>query len=187
MNTPDYLQYYFRTGQEPFSVLCDLDEHIAQGILKKDVLWRGDGTYLQHRKEHEKILRNKFIKKGGKPKRLFPIYAILGESPSGPHDLENEYNFKIKIPMRLFSNEDISFTYPDSLYEVPPDDIQRLHLKRNVEPTIYRFDEIEMVIERYKVYEIKNHYIEAQILNDENLKLYSNPKNWEKCQKRNGK
>lgn len=184
MKIPNYLSYYFRNNQEPFQVLSDLDEKTAQEILKSDVLWRGDGTYLVHRKKHEECLRNQFIAKGGRPQRQFPIYAILGESPIGPHDLENEYYFKIHIPIGIFTNEDISFTYPDSLYEVPLDDLHKLYLNKNREPILYMRNELESVIKKYQVYEINNHYIEAQIWNSEILGSYSKKEHWGMCKKR---
>jgi len=46
--------------------------------------------------------------------RRYPIYAILGESPTGPHDLENEYPRTIRIPLATFNRDDVPFTYPDS-------------------------------------------------------------------------
>jgi hypothetical protein len=181
---PDYLSYYFRDNQKPFQTLTDLDSATVEDILKTDVLWRGDGTYLEHRKRHERIIRKLFINKGGHPKRNYPIYAILGDSPIGPHDLENEYVYKIKLPLGIFLNDSICFTYPDSLYEVTTDDLGRLYLERNVIPAIYTIEELEAIIEKYQVYKYNNHYVEAQIWNDEQLHLYAEKANWIKCTRR---
>jgi hypothetical protein len=93
--------------------------------------------------------------------RDYPVYAILGDSPTGPHDLENEYAYKIRIPLMNFSRDDVCFTYPDSLYEVPLDDLGRLYLKRNSGPTVYAIEELARVIGTYHVFEINHHYIEA--------------------------
>jgi hypothetical protein len=183
-NIPQFLSYYFRKNQEPFQVLSELDENKAEAILKNDVQWRGDGTYLKHRIQHEEIIKNKFIEKGGRPKRKYPIYAILGESPIGPFDMENEYEQKIIIPVDQFNPEDISFTYPDSLYEVPINDIARLYLDRNIEPIVYKIGEMEEIIKQYRVYEIRNHYVEAQIWNDQNIQKYKDTKYWIQCEKR---
>ena len=81
-------------------------------------------------------------------------------------DLEHEYAYKIRIPLTAFSRDDVCFTYPDSLYEVLLDDLCRLCLKRNIRPTIYTLDELARVISTHGVYEIRNHYGEAQIWND---------------------
>ncbi len=184
MTEPDHLTYYFRDGQRPFEVITDLDHEVAQDILKNDVLWRGDGTYLDHRKNHEHHLRELFIRKRGHPVREYPIYAILGESPVGPHDLENEYSYKINIPLREFSRDDISFTYPDSLYEVPLDDLHRLYLSRTERPTVYAIEELAQLVSTYRVYDINNHYVEAQIWNGRPLQAYADKRFWRKCVKR---
>ncbi len=179
-----YLAYYFREGQTPFEVLTDLDSEAAESILKADTLWRGDGTYLTHRRNHERLIRELFIQKGAHPSREHPIYAILGESPIGPHDLENEYAHKLRIPLKSFLWDDVSFTYPDSLYEVPLDDLGRLHLERNIEPVVYTIGELDRVIAQYKVYQYNNHYIEAQIWNDQRLAQYAGKENWLQCMPR---
>ena len=182
---PNYLSYYFRKNQQPFDVITNYKQDEAEKILKNDKFWRSDGTYFLHRKKHEKIIRHKFIQKGFSPKREWPIYAILGESPVGPHDLENEYFYKIKIPLEVFSENDISFTYPDSLYEVPRLDLGKLYLERSTYPVVYSFHDLKNVIEEYKVYEYNNHYIEAQIWNEDNIKHLRDKKYWIKCIKRN--
>lgn len=169
MDYPDYLSYFYRKGQKLFEVLSDLDDSVAEAILEQDVLWRGDGTYLTYRKEHERYLRERFIEKGGKPKREHPVYMILGDSPTGPHDLAKEYACKLIVPLSVFSPLDISFTYPDSLYKVPLDDLGRPYLEREPAPSVHRMDELEELIQTYKVYEFNNHYVEAQIWNNEPL------------------
>lgn len=161
MNVPDCLTYYVRDGQKPFEALTDLDPARADEILKHDTQWRGDGTYLGHR-----------------------VYAILGESPTGPHDLENEYAWKIRIYLADFSRGDVCFTCPDSLYEVPLDDLGRLYLKRNARPTISTIEELALVIGSYRVYEIHNHYVEAQIWNDRPLQPCADERHWMKCCRR---
>ena len=184
MTVPGYLTYYFRDGQKPFEVLTDLDPAHAETILSNDTLWRADGTYLAHRKDHECRIRGLFIRKGGHPVRQHPVYAILGESPTGPHDLENEYARKIRIPLAAFHRDDVCFTYPDSLYEVPLDDLGRLYLERSVRPTVHTMEELAGVIDTYRVYEIHNHYIEAQIWNDRPLRPFADGRYWMSCTKR---
>lgn len=149
-----------------------MDEVAAEEILRRDVLWRGDGTYLRYRKEHEQYLRNRFIEKGGKPRRKYPIYMILGDSPSGPHNLDEDYDHALVIPLSVFEPEDVSFTYPDSLYRVPLNDLGRLYLDRDPAPAVYRIEEIENLIQRYRVYEFNNHYVEAQVWMDEPLEQF---------------
>ncbi len=169
MTYPKYLSYFYRKNQILFTVLSDMNERVAENTLREDVLGRGGGTYLKYRKKHEHYLRNKFIEKGGLPKRTYPIYMILGDSPTGSHDLNKEYELKMTIPLSLFSSEDLSFTYPDSLYKVPLNSLDQIFLERDEAPNIYTLQEIPDLIDAYKVYDYDNHYIEAQIWNKEPL------------------
>lgn len=155
-----------------YQSICDLNEDTAEEILSHDELWRGDGTYLKFRKKHDAYLRQAFIAKGGNPKLKHPIYMLLGDSPTGPHDMHPEYPHSIKIPLTVFPSGSVSFTYPDSMYKVPLDDLGRVGLERDPAPIVYLFDEIDGVIERYKVFEHNNHYIEAQVWDTEPLIKY---------------
>jgi hypothetical protein len=103
---------------------------------------------------------------------------ILGDSPAGPHDLQLEYDYKIVIPLYRFSSDEISFTYPDSLYQVPLDDLGRLYLERCPDPAVYRLEEIESVIQCYQVYEHNNHYVEVQVWVDRPLVHYRDRRFW---------
>ena len=146
---------------------------IAEDILSHDELWRGDGTYLVYRKKHEAFLRKTFTAKGGKPQLKHPIYMILGNSPTGPFDLHKEYDHFMEIPTSIFPVEYVSYTYPDSMYSVPVDELDRVYLERDPAPKIYLLDEIPDVIARYEVYNHNNHYIEAQIWSLEPLKEFN--------------
>jgi len=116
------------------------------------------------------------------PIRQYPIYMILGDSPIGPHSLNDGYDYRIQIPLETFSTNDVSFTYPDSLYEVPLDDLGRVFLERNQIPTLYRLEDLNRVITTYRVYEFYYHYVEAQVWNDEPLQPYVNSLYWQRCQ-----
>jgi hypothetical protein len=181
MPVPGYLTYFIRQGQTPFQVLSDLDEQVAEEILTQDILWRGDGTYLARRKRHERLLREAFVAKGGRPQRRYPIYLILGDSPVGPHSMEAEYDYRIRVPLDAFSADDASFTYPDSLYEVPLDDLGRLYLERNEHPTVYRVEDLPWVVSTYRVYEFNYHYVEAQVWNETPLLPYVDRGCWQPC------
>lgn len=106
---------------------------------------------------------------------------ILGDSPAGPHDLNQEYDYSMRIPIKAFSTDDVSFTYPDSLYKVPLDDLGRLYLERNQNPTVHRLEELEWVIATHQVYEFNNHYVEAQVWNKEPLHPYTDKSHWHPC------
>ena len=101
-----------------------------------------------------------------------PIYMILGDSPPGPHDLHKEYDYFMKIPLSIFPIESVSYTYPDSMYKVPLDQLDRVYLERDPAPAVYLLHEIPGVIERYEVYKHNNHAIEAQVWDLEPLGKY---------------
>ncbi len=58
---------------------------------------------------------------------------------------------KLRIPLSLFAVVDVSFTYPDSLYKVPLDDLGRVNLGRDPAPAVYRLEELEELIGRHMV------------------------------------
>ena len=72
--------------------------------------------YLKNRKDTEQWVREAFIAKGGKPKDAFPIPMVLGSSKwmlEAAPDLEK--HGEIRIPIAVFTEYDVSFTYPDSM------------------------------------------------------------------------
>lgn len=169
---PNFLTHFYRKSQKPFQNICDLNIQTAEKILKEDINWRGDGTYLSARIQHEELLRSMFIKKGGKPIRKNPIYMILGNSPTGPHDLNNDYEQKIQLPLAIFKSDIISFTYPDSMYEILLNELDKLYLERTDSPQIYIMEELPYIAETFEVYAHNNHYIEAQIWDDKPIEEF---------------
>jgi hypothetical protein len=75
--------------------------------------------------------------------------------------------------VNVFAEGDVSFSYPDSLFEVPIVDPGRLDLERNRVPVVHVLEELPEVIRAYRVCEYNNHYVEAQIWNDEPLRPYA--------------
>jgi hypothetical protein len=66
----------------------------------------------------EEWLRSEFIAKGGKPQSLHPIYMMLGRSTWLQTLLDaptRATTVEIEVPLSLFSECDVSFTYPDSM------------------------------------------------------------------------
>lgn len=121
-NSLGFLTHYYKKGSLPFRSLLALPENKAMKVMEE----LSDDTplfsrfkepiqYLENRKETEKWFRDKFIEKGGQPLNEYPIYAVVGSSKWIEHyssaiDIE-----KIQIPISIFSECDISFTYPDSM------------------------------------------------------------------------
>ncbi|TCT15614.1 hypothetical protein EDC18_103322 [Natranaerovirga pectinivora] len=72
-------------------------------------------AYLQSRKETEKWLRQAFIAKGGCPQEEYPLYMVAGTSNMLNNTPYEELS-KIQVPISYFNEEDISFTYIDSMF-----------------------------------------------------------------------
>lgn len=72
---------------------------------------------IRNRRKVEKWLYEEFVKIGGKPETTYPCYFTLGASPflSKFESFEGE-TVEIKIPLKNFSSNEISFTYPDSFF-----------------------------------------------------------------------
>ena len=82
------LYHYYDKKIGPFKNLSDLSIEEANRVLltikseKPETMCakRQDG-YIADRRYFEKILRNEFMKKGGKIEREIPHYLVVGECP----------------------------------------------------------------------------------------------------------
>ena len=72
--------------------------------------------YLHERQRTEQWVRSEFIVKGGRPQEPYPIYMALGSSPWLVKAVpETPQHGEIRIPLAVFQEGDVSFTYPDSM------------------------------------------------------------------------
>jgi hypothetical protein len=117
MNHRDYITHYSRG--EPFLSITSIDrekwpETIAK--LSESNAWGlnrfSDLKYLEDRLKVEKIIREEFISKGGKPELEHPIYFFLG---SNVRFEEHKLNKKYKMDLKDIPHDAISFTYGDSM------------------------------------------------------------------------
>jgi hypothetical protein len=122
----DYLIHAYKIGTEPFRSVSALPDAEALGIMRDlymegSIFWErfeNPAGYLQVRRQVEEWLRCEFIAKGGKPQTSYPIYMILGR----PVWIETMLDaptlattVQIQIPLSIFNEWDVSFTYPDSM------------------------------------------------------------------------
>jgi hypothetical protein len=126
----DTLVHVYRRGTDPFQSLSALPDRDAMQIMQGffvegSVLWerfRDPGQYLGRRRQIERWLHQEFLAKGGAPEESYPIYMMLGRSKwfqtaADPATLAT--TAEIDVPLALFQQGDVSFTYPDSMISVP--------------------------------------------------------------------
>lgn len=119
----EYLTHYYNAGTIPFRSLSALPETEAIQIMKElyvdNAMWgrfKNPAWYLQARKETEFWLRKEFISKGGCPQEEYPIYMIIGACDMLEKSVPEKQLSKIQIPISEFKEEDVSFTYIDSMF-----------------------------------------------------------------------
>ena len=119
----DYLTHYYSSDKEPFQSLSALSDEEAIEIMEKlcddtpyGERFKNPIQYLKKRKDTEQWVREEFIAKGGRPKDPYPIPMVLGSSKwlvkAAPDPAKHG---EIRIPLSIFMEYDVSFTYPDSM------------------------------------------------------------------------
>ena len=182
MNIPGFLTRYYQKGEYPFLSLNDLPFDDANRIkrvhCKKNNIgfFYAQDDYLIHKKEIEKWIYQEFVRMGGKPMNEVPVYMTLGESPKGEFDIRvdvQEDAEEIRIPISDIDISAVSFTYPDSMYELPisSDGVVGDGRRTNT-PKVYLYDDLPAVVQKYRVYENYRFYIEAQVWNRDMLHRY---------------
>ena len=99
----------------------------------------------------------------------------LGESPKGEYDIRADIQRDAKeivIEITKIDLSAVTFTYPDSMYELVFDEhMNVIGGKRTNTPKVYLYHELDEVINKFKIYEEPyEHYIEAQVWNTDMLK-----------------
>jgi hypothetical protein len=118
----DYLVHYYKRPGGPFRSLSLLPDEEALQIMRtladdtifgarfKDPEW-----YLSARRQTEQWTRSAFIAKGGTPRVSAPVYMTLGRSPWIEAGGKSDDPYPIMVPLSIFAEGDVSFTYPDSM------------------------------------------------------------------------
>ena len=119
----DYLTHYYRLGSQPFRSLSALaDEEavkIMEALYDDTPVWarfKDPVQYMRDRRKTEQWVREEFIAKGGQPREFYPISMVLGSSPwVVSHAPDPAFHGEIRIPLAVLTEQDVSFTYPDSM------------------------------------------------------------------------
>jgi hypothetical protein len=119
----EYLTHFYNAGTVPFRSLSALPEEKAIQIMKElyvdDAVWgrfKDPYRYLRERKETESWVRKEFILKGGHPQKEYPIYMIMGTCEMLEKYMQNKNLCKTQIPISDFKEDDVSFTFIDSMF-----------------------------------------------------------------------
>lgn len=176
-----YLYHYYDSKVGAFRSLSDLSIDEASRVLdmirrnKPDTLCaKRQDTYIQDRLYYEAILRELFIKKGGRVERKAPYYMVVEHSPWLSTWYEN--TSYIKIPIEEFDVNTLSFTYGDS----HPTFSSRVNDGKEYRKQLYTYTEILNIIKKYGLPQDWNHdgkygperYVEVHIWSDETIKRY---------------
>lgn len=176
-----FLYHYYDSKMGAFRNLSDLPADEANKVLDKirkdkpnTQCASRQATYVQDRLHYEEIVRNEFIKKGGKIERKAPYYMVVEHSPWLSTWFDDPAF--IKIPIEEFDADTLSFTYGDS----HPTFSSRVNDGKEYRKKLYTFEEIQAVIQKYGLPQDWNNdgkygperYIEVQVWSDETIKKY---------------
>ena len=182
---PDFVTHYYLADRQPFLTLSELELDEGSAVFEElknrhehDSRYRrryGSG-YLATRRKIESRLWQLFMSRGGKPKRKYPFYFVLGEC-SWFKGLVEEHR-EIRIAIDRLNPETISFTYPDSY----------VALSREGKPyygKVFLLSELRSVVDRYGLPEdtspadYRNYwtgdfekYIEVQLWDNETIQPF---------------
>jgi len=146
-NKNQFLYRYYEQSESPFLSMTELPRDKAREML---IALQKAGKFgnpniegfLKKRYDRDTILRDAFIRHGGKPERSSPVYFFLGEHRQWASAFENPA--VMKIPLEEFDPETLSFTYGDSFAVLNP----ALYCSEEYWGKVYFADEILEVIER---------------------------------------
>lgn len=175
---PDWLSHYYEASVGPFRSLTKLPIDEANRIqadlmAQRDVFaGKRQSDYLEIRRELELLVRDRFIRKGGRPQIQRPHYMILGSCPWLLTWYRN--GKELRIPVRKFDWMTVSFTYGDTFPAM------RYQDGKPYRGQVFRHEELPALIQEHGLPQFRNpngqngpdRYIEAQIWTDEPLESY---------------
>ena len=123
MYQPDNITHYFRRGTPPFRSLSSLSDNKAVDIMKSlydETLFgrrfKDPAQYLQNRRLIRKKGKRGIHIKGRPADFGLPYLFCVGKSRwLIEHSPDSSLHMEIQICLSDFEEEDVSFTYPDSM------------------------------------------------------------------------
>ncbi|GIO41682.1 hypothetical protein J41TS4_14400 [Paenibacillus apis] len=170
-----FLYHYFEKEQGPFKNLSKLSVQdaieVSHVIRKEGNIFASQRSdeYIVIRRELEKIAREQFILKGGKPTNTYPHYMTLGPC-SWLQSWYKEAAF-LKLSWDVIPKELMSFTYGDLFPTMRYED------NKPYRKQVYTREEIVGVIDQFRLPQDWNadgsrgpeRYIEVQIWDEQIL------------------
>jgi hypothetical protein len=146
-NQKQFLYRYYEQSESPFLSMTELPmEQVREMLIALQKAGKFGNpnieAFLKKRYDRDTMLRDAFIRHGGKPERSSPIYFFLGEHRQWASAFEEPA--VIKIPLDEFDPKMVSFTYGDSFAVFNP----ALYGSEEYWGKIYFANEILEVIER---------------------------------------
>ena len=189
----DHLIHLYKRGTEPFRTLSALREEEAIAIMQRlyvpgSIFWErfeDPVAYLRLRKQIEQSIHDTFLAKGGKPCQTHPIYMAFGRSRWMQNELDTvtlATTTEIEVPLALFAESDVSFTYPDSMVSfLLANEKESEYYLPDFYGKVFTLAEIRSIVEAHglpgeawgeKLPPSLPNYIEAQVWNHEPLLAY---------------
>ena len=175
------LYHYYDRTVGPFRNLSEVSVGEAKAVLDRIRKEKPrsqsalrDPLYVEHRRNCEEILRQEFVKKGGRMERRVPHYLVVEHSPWLSTWFEN--GAFLKIPVEEFDKRTLSFTYGDSM----PAFSHFINDGKEYRKKLYTYEEILDIIQRYGLPQDWNddgrfgpeRYIEVHVWSDETIGWY---------------
>jgi hypothetical protein len=189
----EFLTHIYLRGSEPFRSLSALCDEEALQIMRAlyvegSAYWerfKDPQDYLQARRQTERWLHQSFITKGGKPQETYPIYFVVGNPPwldRAADAATIASTVRIQVPISIFDECDISFTYPDSMVTLLMENLKNPEFYQpDYHGKLFTLTEIRLIIAikglpdegwETRVPDDLAHYIEAQVWNRKPLLEY---------------
>ena len=168
---------YFNANRDIFSSITELEIYSELDFIKCSHFFPRsyNYNYYLNRLNTERILRSKFIDKGGNPSLLHPYYFTLENCDSWFFNVKHNYG-SISFELEEFDPDSISFTYGDSI----PTFMEMFNDGKEYRNQVYTLKEIVDVIHEYGYPQSWNplakygpeNYIEVQVWSNNPIKKY---------------
>jgi hypothetical protein len=176
MDVPDFLTHYYEGARGPFRSLSTPCPEEAERLLEE--IRRAGQTFASQRQEDyltirrklEQVIRERFLAKGGQPRRTTPHYLIVGACPW----VKTWYveGCEIRVPLAAFDPVTVSLTYGDSFPAM------RFRDGKPYRGQVYTVEDLPELVRLYGLPQMWNpdgalgpdRYIEAQVWDDEPLR-----------------